>query len=173
MMDPLRSFAMSTYRGDMGALHGPDHWDRVAQFGQRICLETDADPVVVRYFAYLHDVCRIDDGADAWHGPCAADRLKELPPELAVLSPEQHALLDEAIRFHTEGRVSDEPTIGACWDADRLDLGRAGIMPSEHLMSTEPGVTMVVGMHPSMPQEEDEASPTASPRRLPRTATTG
>lgn len=44
-----------------------------------------------------------------------------------------------AIHHHTDGFTSDNPTIGTCWDADRLDLGRVGIIPSPALMSTQAG----------------------------------
>jgi len=40
---------------------------------------------------------------------------------------------------HDRGEVSDDPTIGACWDADRLTLARLGILPSVGLLSTEAG----------------------------------
>lgn len=48
-------------------------------------------------------------------------------------------LLDYAIRHHTDGLRANDATIGACWDADRLDLGRVGISPSPEFMSTLPG----------------------------------
>lgn len=38
---------------------------------------------------------------------------------------------------YEEGRVSDDPTVAACWDSDRLDLGRVGIIPEARLLSTE------------------------------------
>lgn len=34
------------------------------------------------------------------------------------------------------------PTIDACFDADRLDLGRVGITPNPHKMATEKGKEM-------------------------------
>jgi uncharacterized protein len=38
-------------------------------------------------------------------------------------------LLFEACRLHTEGHAFGDPKFLACWDADRLDLGRVGITP--------------------------------------------
>jgi hypothetical protein len=35
--------------------------------------------------------------------------------------------------------LSTDPTVGVCFDADRLDLGRVGIEPDPELMSTEAG----------------------------------
>ena len=54
-------------------------------------------------------------------------------------------LLDYAIRHHVDGDVSDDPTIGTCWDADRLDLGRVGIVPDEQYMSTAEGKRLAKG----------------------------
>ncbi|MCK9230516.1 MAG: hypothetical protein M0Q23_07305 [Syntrophales bacterium] len=36
--------------------------------------------------------------------------------------------------------------IAACWDADRLDLGRVGIVPDEAFMNTEIGRTLARSM---------------------------
>ena len=44
--------------------------------------------------------------------------------------------IEEAIRHHSDGWVHSDPSIGACWDADRLDLVRLGIAPSHGLLST-------------------------------------
>ena len=121
------------------SIHGVAHWRKVDEAGVFICRETGADLTVVRFFAFLHDSCRLNDGRDREHGPRAADRLAELPEELAVLDSDQMALLSYAIRHHTDGKVSDEPTIGACWDSDRMDLGRIGIVLSAERMSTEVG----------------------------------
>ena len=40
-----------------------------------------------------------------------------------------------AIRHHSGGDVSTDPTIQTCWDSDRLDLGRVGIIPSSRFIS--------------------------------------
>jgi uncharacterized protein len=45
-------------------------------------------------------------------------------------------LLVTACSLHTCGGVSDVLTIGTCWDADRLDLARFGIVPDPELLST-------------------------------------
>ena len=52
------------------------------------------------------------------------------------LSDAHFALLDYACTWHTHGKLSDDPTIGTCWDADRLDLGRVGMQPKARYMST-------------------------------------
>jgi len=44
-------------------------------------------------------------------------------------------LLTTAMEGHSEGELHLNPTIQTCWDADRLDLGRVGIKPSEEFLS--------------------------------------
>ncbi len=82
---------------------------------------------------------RIDDGDDLDHGRRAADGLGLIPSSVVKVSPAQRKLLNYAIRHHIDGKVSDDPTIGTCWDADRLDLGRGCIVPDERYMSTQRG----------------------------------
>jgi uncharacterized protein len=45
-------------------------------------------------------------------------------------------LLLRALTEHADGYKSEDPTIGVCWDADRLDLPRVGIQPNRELLST-------------------------------------
>ena len=52
------------------------------------------------------------------------------------LADEAFADLNEALRLHSEGRVSADPTIGTCWDADRLHLPRVSIVPDPAFLST-------------------------------------
>jgi uncharacterized protein len=135
----IRDFATSIFALGPYSVHGPDHWQRVETVGLELCQETGADETLVRLFAILHDSCRLDDGADLFHGPRAADMLEEVAGDLFFIDPDRLALLDYAIRHHTGGQISDDSTIGTCWDADRLDIGRVGIIPHERYMSTEPG----------------------------------
>ncbi|WP_309570416.1 hypothetical protein [Deinococcus sp.] len=44
-----------------------------------------------------------------------------------------------ACHGHERGHVSADPTIGACWEADRLELVRVGMRPRAALMSTAAG----------------------------------
>ncbi|HEX2864161.1 MAG TPA: hypothetical protein VHN99_06310, partial [Deinococcales bacterium] len=53
------------------------------------------------------------------------------------LSDAQLARLLEAVDGHTRGRLSADPTVGTCWDADRLDLMRVGRRPDPRFLSTE------------------------------------
>lgn len=45
-----------------------------------------------------------------------------------------------AVMEHNDGKVSaDCGTVGVCWDADRLELPRVGIIPNAKLLSTKAG----------------------------------
>ena len=139
VFDSVRDYAESKFALGPHSVHGPDHWKRVEDAGLALAKETGADETVVRLFALFHDCCRLDDGADPLHGPRAAGMVVEIAGELCTLEPDRLALLEYAIRHHTGGRTSDNPTIGTCWDADRLDLGRVGTIPHPRYMSTESG----------------------------------
>lgn len=118
-------------------LHGPRHWRDVARLGRVIALaEPEVDPLVVLLFAAFHDTRREDDYRDPQHGYRAAERVSRLDAGLRLpLTNDQWIKLDWALRDHNGHMVSDDPTIGACWDADRLTLGRVGVRPDPGLLS--------------------------------------
>ena len=117
--------------------HGIDHWVRVERNGLWLARQVPGvDELVVRLFAALHDSRRQDDGRDIQHGPRAAASLAGLGLRL---DSGRLALLDEAIRTHSFGHTrSEDPTVRACHDADRLDLGRVGRRPDPAFLNTEP-----------------------------------
>lgn len=126
----------SNFALEWQGIHGAAHWARVKRFGELVGQDCGADLKVVRYFAFLHDICREDDHGDPRHGFRAAAFVHEARHQLD-LSSSQLELLTTAIEYHSAGDISDDPTIGACWDADRLDLARLFIEPDPALMSTE------------------------------------
>jgi uncharacterized protein len=58
---------------------------------------------------------------------------------LKDVSDEEIELLQEACRLHTIEHKTDNPTIDACFDSDRLDLWRVGIIPDPAKLATERG----------------------------------
>jgi uncharacterized protein len=46
-------------------------------------------------------------------------------------------LLHTACADHTKGLLDADITIQTCWDADRLDLGRVGIVPDPDRLCTD------------------------------------
>jgi uncharacterized protein len=117
-------------------IHGYPHWLRVCENGLRLAEMTGANTTVVELFAFIHDICRRNDGADPGHGQRAAEYAAELPYVHALLSGKELDLLRYACAYHTNGRTQAELTIQVCWDADRLDLGRIGIRPDPQRLCT-------------------------------------
>ena len=107
-------------------LHGEQHWKRVTLNGLWIADQVQgADKEVIFLFGLLHDCRRQNDGADLSHGPRAAKAAENFhEAELINLEPDRLEILVEALKKHTFSPVSDNPTIGCCWDADRYDLLR-------------------------------------------------
>ena len=112
---------------DEDSLHGLGHWGRVLENGMKLAPLTGADPDVVALFAIFHDCKREDDGPDRFHGPRAGKFVYEIAPyHLGFLEMKQISLLAKACHGHTNCRESSDPTLGTCWDADRLDIPRIG-----------------------------------------------
>lgn len=117
------------------SIHGAEHVDRVARNGRYLARRTPgADLMVVAAFAALHDACRPPERN---HGARAAELARSLHRgEALLLDWEQLKTLCAALEGHAEGRTTADPTIGVCWDADRLDLPRCGIRVDRRFLST-------------------------------------
>ncbi len=133
----IRSFVHSRWK--LGEIHGIRHWDHVYKYGQRLLTE-DVNPVVVGLFAYLHDSCREDDGMDIHHGERAAEWINTLRDSYLKDIPDKDIeLLQTACKLHTTVQKTGNPTVDACFDSDRLDLWRVGIIPDPDRLATERG----------------------------------
>lgn len=129
-------------------VHGEHHWLSVALTGLALAArDSRVDPAFVVAFAILHDAERKSDGVDMTHGQRAA-RLPDLLADL--LPPIDRQALRRAIGWHSDGFTAEHlllkpegrdidrqvlPSIGACWDADRLNLVRVDIQPQADLLS--------------------------------------
>lgn len=146
-IDSVIEYALSGWK--LGETHGLPHWQRVERNGiilsTEICngkmvFRKDINIKVVQHFAYLHDKCRKDNYEDLEHGARAADMIPTIRDTiLKELTDKEVALLEKACRYHTTERCTGNPTIDVCFDADRLDLGRVGIVPNPKLMATKQG----------------------------------
>ncbi len=124
--------------GKDSSIHGESHWRRVAAAGLALLPETPAaDPALVFLFALFHDSMRLNDDHDPLHGPRGSALARELCGEALDLEEAEMGLLGFACEEHTNGVVDSDPTVGVCWDADRLNLWRVGIRPDPWLLSTE------------------------------------
>jgi uncharacterized protein len=120
----------------LDGIHGRAHWARVRANGLRLAELTGANQQVVELFAILHDSKRLNDGRDPQHGARAAEFARSLLGSLVDLPDEEFDLLHYACTYHTSGMTEADITVQTCWDADRLDLGRIGIMPDPRRLCT-------------------------------------
>ena len=147
----VREFALNGWK--LGEIHGLSHWQRVERNGIILSSENgsirkDINIKVVRFFAYLHDKCRLNDWADLEHGVRLADMLPSIRNTiLRDLTDEEVSLLDKACRYHTTEHRTGIPTVDVCFDADRLDLGRVGIDPNPKRMATDEGAYYAANIH--------------------------
>jgi len=133
----IKELAIDRYHGDRFGYNGPVHWDRTWENAKLLIPFTQANPTVVQLFCYLHDCCSIHDGQEPEHGPAAAFFIKQNRTLFSFLTAQEFKLLVDACAGHTDHQLSTSPTIGTCWDADRLDLGRFGIYPKNEFFSTQ------------------------------------
>jgi len=133
---PLVEKLRPLYRLDWHGIHGWPHWVRVRENGLRLAEATGADIQVVELFALFHDIGRVNDNHDPDHGKRGAELVLRFVADLPVLDPTQIELLQYACAHHTDGLTDGDITVGTCWDADRLDLGRVGTRPRASRLCT-------------------------------------
>ena len=114
-------------------LHGDRHWRAVAATALRLAQSTPgADREVLVLFGLFHDARRLNEDYDPDHGARAADLARELAP----VGGHQLVRLTDACERHTGGPPDEDPTIGCCFDADRLGLARVGATVDPAYLST-------------------------------------
>ena len=125
------------FRLDPWGHHGIRHWARVRRNGRLIAQHTPGvDLLVLDLFAVLHDWQRHDEHEDPEHGWRGRAKLVSIEHWLPPMSKGQREQLNHAIEYHSDGRAeAKDVTVAACWNADRLDLGRVGISPDPDRMS--------------------------------------
>ena len=133
-------FARGNFQLDWIGIHGAAHWARVRRNGLELAAREGANPKVVEYFAFTHDLCRRDDFMDPGHGRRAAKLAHKLNGRLIHLNDAELDLLMEACSYHSSGFTI---TVQCCWDADRLDLTRLGITVDPRRLCTRTARKMI------------------------------
>ena len=132
----LIEFIHSHFERNWDGIHGFAHWVRVRENGLRVAELNGANTRVVELFAFTHDLRRWNDGHDPDHGRRASAFIRStLLPRLDLSAAELELLCDACDR-HTDGLTVADLTVQTCWDADRLDLARAGIIPHPSRLCT-------------------------------------
>jgi uncharacterized protein len=137
-LQPVMAAAIDCFTLSDMSIHGPSHWLKVLRNATQLVGQTPhADMQICQHFALLHDCHRRNESTDPQHGPRAATYATTLHNNgILKLTKPQLMVLCEACTYHADGRVSDDSTIGVCWDADRLDLPRVGIGIDRKYLST-------------------------------------
>ena len=133
----LMEFLRSHFRLKWDGIHGAPHWARVLHNGLMLAEKEGARSDVVTLFAFLHDHERIHDDHDTEHGPAASRNALRLRGTYFEIDDEGFALLCQAMDGHSNGMTEANITVQCCWDADRLDLGRVGIIPHPKYLCTQ------------------------------------
>ena len=140
MIDEINSILLEkileTYTLPIFGIHGIRHWARVYENGMELSKITTASIKIVGLFAVLHDSKRINESVDPGHGERAAEFMKTLCGDFIELCEDEYALLYHACANHTKEKTHPDVTIQTCYDADRLDLARAGIRVNPHRLCT-------------------------------------
>ena len=133
LMVYLRSQSRINWHGH----HGISHWARVRVNGLMLAQETGANPHVVELFAWFHDSRRVNEHEDIGHGNRGAILAQKLRGQYFDATVDEMDLLIHACGHHSDGFMEDDVTVMTCWDADRLDLGRVGIVPDPLYLCTD------------------------------------
>ena len=150
----LREYAIKHSKLGDYSVHGVSHWDRVARNAE-VLITSDVDELVVKAFAYIHDVERVNESDDWQHGPRAALLVDEIRSSvLSFLNNQEIEQLKDACRLHTIRHKTEDATVNACFDADRLDLGRVGIVPNPDKMATVQGCILAEKMMEINPEDD-------------------
>ena len=91
---------------------------------------------------------RENNAYDEEHGRRASKLIDTIRhTELKELNDEQIAKLKRACKLHTIQHRTGDMTIDICFDSDRLDLYRVGILPIPERMATKQGADFVTDPH--------------------------
>lgn len=120
---------------DWYGTHGVVHWSHVYENGMKLAEQEGVNKKVVQLFAVFHDSRRLNEGVDDGHGPRGAQLAAALR-EYYFVSDREFDLLTTACTLHTVAESHADITVQACFDADRLDLGRVGNIPDPRFLCT-------------------------------------
>ncbi len=131
----LLSKIQQQYRLNWHGTHGVMHWSRVYENGMKLARQDGVNSRVVQLFSIFHDSRRENENQDWDHGKRGAELAAELR-KYCPLDDAEFELLTTACRLHTSTLDHENVTVQACFDSDRLDLGRVGHYPDPNRLCT-------------------------------------
>ncbi len=132
-----QQYELDFFNGD----HGIEHWNRVHLNALKLADHYSIDSPVFELFALFHDSRRENDYRDKGHGQRGGEFALSLDLSDFEISNEDLQRLYFACANHTKpdltDPLADDLVVQICWDSDRLDIGRVGIVPQKKYLSTE------------------------------------
>ena len=130
------------FKIDFYGIHGIGHWKRVFKNTLILSDYYNVKSDVFELFALLHDSKREDDLIDIEHGYRASIFVQKLLNEqIITLNDEDAQKLIYACKNHTKTDTTDplysDIVVKICFDSDRLDIGRVGVVPNPSYMATD------------------------------------
>jgi len=123
------------YQLNWQGTHGVIHWSRVYENGIKLAGQDGVNSRVVQLFSIFHDSKRENENQDRDHGKRGAKFTEKLR-KYCPLDDAEFELLTTACRLHTDTLEHENITVQACFDSDRLDLGRVGHYPDPDRLCT-------------------------------------
>jgi uncharacterized protein len=131
----LLSIIKEQYRLNWDGTHGVIHWHRVYINGIKLSEQEGVNRRVLQLFSVFHDSQRRNEHWDRNHGKRGADLARELR-KFCPLEDAEFDILTTACSLHTNTLNHENITVQACFDSDRLDLGRVGHYPDHERLCT-------------------------------------
>ena len=135
----LISDVMSVATHRRSPIHGELHWRAVSQAGIEIAKLNGGRTEIAMAFGLIHDSQRLCDDWDPEHGLRAAKWASKSKRLLDLIGKDGRDIVAAAARDHEKGKVTQDRNIGTCWDADRINLWRVGLMPHADFFSVLKG----------------------------------
>ncbi len=129
----LLSLIKKHYKLQWSGTHGIIHWSRVYDNGIKLSTQPGVNSKVVQLFSIFHDSQRHNEHTDPQHGYRGSQLAIKIRDHLPINDHEFH-LLTTACSLHTSAQNHENITVKACFDSDRLDLGRVGNYPKPDLL---------------------------------------
>ena len=138
ILELIANFFEINFYGD----HGIKHWERVYKNTQILASHYKIKSEVFELFALLHDSKRENEYEDTYHGLRASVFAKKLLDDGFIeLSKEDEERLIFACANHTKkdknNPLCDDIIVQICFDSDKLDLRRVGMIPDASRMNTD------------------------------------
>lgn len=134
----LMKMIRDQYILDWHGIHGIQHWLRVRRNGLSLCDAHGGSRPFIELFSVLHDCKRLDNGRDIDHGKRAAEYMELIRNDInSLLDTNEFDNLKYAVENHTTGLHASSLNAQICWDSDRLDIERAGIILDKYYLNTE------------------------------------